>query len=139
LVVVTPKTAAPTSKSSPAGPTSPPANSSAWQDTTQYAVLIGEQAAVEAVVVALGPSGSIRTDPKTLVRGVLCAQTSLCHNGKLAGAVMVVGACTDCVHPPGGQQILNTIAGSIVPLDTIDRCVFPSFMGKPYVFEWIEN
>lgn len=101
-----------------------------------YSIQLAEFAIVDATVIALRDPGGIKTGPGVVVRGVLYAQGTLCHNGELFGTAKAT-SIVDCRDPESLQT--NVIVGTIRPMESVVGYRFPMFIGKPIILSWRER
>lgn len=104
-----------------------------------YAIEIGDKAVVDGILVALGSPGDIKTQSDVKITGIIIAQKSVGHLGKMAGLI-----CTAKFVDPDAAQTTDTtkrkniIRGDLEPLHTIDEYKLPFFLGKLIITKWKE-
>lgn len=111
-----------------------------------YGIEIGDKAVVDGILVALGSPGDIKTHPDVKITGIMIAQKSVGHLGKMAGLI----CAAQFVDPDASQTppvlqsgvavngTKNIIRGDLEPLNTIDEYKLPFFLGKLIITKWKE-
>ncbi len=137
-----------------AGSTQASSSKSDVSDSLKFSIIISEEASVDAVCIAVGTPGSIKTDYQTQITGILWTQQLVCHRGKMAGLICAVRV-VDCDDPlqmvsssdltkaKGGDskrqqqksgllehQLYNSIPGDVQPLEEIGLYSLPYFIGR---------
>ena len=113
-----------------------------------YGIEIGDKAVVDGILVALGSPGDIKTHPDVKLTGIMIAQKSVGHLGKMAGlicasqfidpeALQTAPPLSGGTAPSTGAQ-KNVIRGELEPLNTIDDYKLPFFLGKLIITKWKE-
>jgi hypothetical protein len=106
-----------------------------------YAIEIGDKAVFDGVLVALGSPGDIKIHPDVKITGIIIAQKSVGHLGKMAGLI-----CTAQFVDPDAPPVTitnntvpkNVIRGDLEPLTNIDEYKLPFFLGKLIISKWKE-
>ncbi len=131
----------------------PGISSSSGSDTTKksekekkiYAIEIGDRAIVDGILVALGSPGDIKTHSDVKITGIMIAQKSAGHLGKMAGLI-----CSGLFVDPESQQEptltqgkspnlqKNILRGEIKPLENIEEYKLPFFLGRLSIVKWQE-
>ncbi len=123
-----------------------------------YSIEIGDKAVVDAVLIAVGNPGDIKTHEGVVISGVMIAQKEIGHLGKFRG-LMTAGRFVDpdvkieglapspvasgtktgpkeTVKNP--VPLKNTIKGDVESLFTINDYKLPFFIGKLTITKWRE-
>lgn len=136
-------------------------------DSLHFSLLLSEESTIDAVCIALGTPGSIKTDQNTTITGILWAQHIVCHRGQMSGLI-TAGRVVDCDDPEqmvtnessgiaplpeespgkGGKKSVttppttvmhNAIPGLIEPLPEISMYHLPFFIGRLSIISWREE
>ncbi|MBN1309427.1 MAG: hypothetical protein JXA18_16020 [Chitinispirillaceae bacterium] len=132
-------------------------------DSLRFSLLLSEASAIDAVCIALGTPGSIKTDQETKITGILWAQHLVCHRGTMAGLICT-GRMVDCDDPlqmvtasdkqessdadSGAVKnssglvktvLYNSMPGDCEPLQEIGLYHLPFFIGRLSIVAWTEE
>jgi hypothetical protein len=123
-----------------------------------YSIEIGDKAIVDAVLIAVGNPGDIKTHEDVMISGVMIAQKEIGHLGKFRG-LMTAGRFVDpdvkleqITPPPAAPgakndpkgavknpvPIKNIIKGEAESLYNINDYKLPFFIGKLTITKWRE-
>jgi hypothetical protein len=120
-------------------------NSGTKENKKIYAIEIGEKATVDGVLVALGERGDVKTHPDVKISGIMIAQKSVGHFGKMLGLICAGSVIDpDAPLPPlnSGSPTLpqkNVMPGDLAPLASIESYSLPFFLGKLTIISWKED
>lgn len=111
-----------------------------------YSIEIGDKAVVDGIMVALGSPGDIKTHSDVKITGIMIAQKSVGHLGKMAGLICAAQFIDpDASQTPMGASsgttttvAKNVIRGDLEPLIDIDDYKLPFFLGKLIITKWKE-
>ncbi len=121
-------------------------------DSSKYSILLSEECEVDAVCIALGGRGSIKSDLESSLSGILWAEQTVCHRGRMKGLICA-GRLVDCDDPgqsspdidSGGTsgsgvagEKCNGMSGELEPLDEIASYSLPFFLGRLSIVRWEE-
>ncbi len=130
-------------------------------DSLKYSILLSEESEIDAICIAIGAPGSIKTDQETKIIGILWAQHTVCHRGRMAGLICA-GRVVDCddplmdatsfdssstalnkgatgkSSPLAATQLFNSMSGDLEPLPEIAQYNLPFFLGRLSIVSWKE-
>lgn len=105
--------------------------------TGRFSTFVRDNARFDGVLAALDENGSIRTEPDTELRGILWAESKVCHEGTISGVIKareLVGM--EQASPDEGEG--NVLRGRVSSLPEIEEYIVPYYVGLPRVVEWAE-
>ena len=79
-----------------------------------YGIEIGDKAVVDGILVALGSPGDIKTHPDVKITGIMIAQKSVGHLGKMAGLI----CAAQFVDPDARKLNLTTTRNAVKKRDS---------------------
>jgi len=113
--------------------------------TKHFSIYLSESSTIDATVIALGSPGGIKTEDDVFVSGVLWAEKSICHQGKMTGLIRA-DRLIDCSGTPsvltgGGSKSggSNSMDGELEPLLSINEYPMPYYVGTLSILEWKED
>ncbi|MBD3355940.1 MAG: hypothetical protein GF363_02170 [Chitinivibrionales bacterium] len=100
-----------------------------------FTIYVRDEATVDGVLLNLNSKGGIKIEPQTELRGILWAEGSVCHEGRLDGAVKAK-VLVSSEETTGTTR--NIMDGSVRSLDNIGEYHLPYFIGELTILEWRE-
>ncbi|MBN1984309.1 MAG: hypothetical protein JW795_22485 [Chitinivibrionales bacterium] len=102
-----------------------------------FCIFVRDKAQVDGILIDLSKKTGIKTDPQTVITGIVWTEGRFCHQGDMAGIVRT-GHCVDEENPLAIGRV-NVINGSLKVLPTVTSYFLPYYFGVPTIMDWREE